>query len=67
MCTCNNNKWISYPTNKPTEYGKYLVYRKDGKIHLEIWNNTGWAYNDKVIIYFMIISPPCIFCINNNN
>ena len=40
----------SYPEIKPTEYGRYLVVRKDGKKHLETWNNTGWAYNNKVIV-----------------
>ena len=32
--------------------GEYLVVRKDGKTHLEKYNGTGWAYNDKVIAYF---------------
>ena len=41
---------MNYQTDKPTEYGRYLVVRKDGKKHLEIWNNTGWAYNNKVIV-----------------
>ena len=65
ICTCDN-KWKAYPANKPTEYGRYLVHRKDGKIHIEIWNNTGWAYNDKVITFFVNRKPPCNFCINNN-
>ncbi len=34
------------------ETGEYLVVRKDGKTHLEKYNGTGWAYNDKVIAYF---------------
>ncbi len=46
-------KRVKYPENRPDEYGKYLVWRKDGKFHLETWNNTGWAYNDKVIEYWL--------------
>ena len=34
------------------ETGEYLVVRKDGKTHLEMYNGTGFAYNDKVIVYF---------------
>ncbi len=36
------------------EYGKYLVIRKDGKIHFEVYNGTGWAYNEKVITHFYL-------------
>lgn len=36
------------------EYGKYLVMRKDGKIHFEYFNGTGWAYNDNVITHFYL-------------
>lgn len=53
------NQWIKYDkNNKPTESGKYLVHEKDGKIHLEQWNNTGFAYNDDVITHFQKIIPP---------
>lgn len=38
----------------PMSYGKYLVVRKDGKIHFETWNGTGWAYNNKVITHFYL-------------
>jgi len=44
-CAYNRN-------NKPSTYGKYLVVRKDGKTHFEVWNGTGWAYNEKVITHF---------------
>ena len=41
--------WIPFDKYKksthPTEYGKYLIVRKDGKIHWETWNGSGWAYN----------------------
>jgi hypothetical protein len=36
------------------EYGKYLVVRKDGKIHFEIFNGTGWAYNNEHISYYYL-------------
>ena len=41
--------WIIYdwdkPETRPTKYGKYFVRRKDGKVHWETWNGSGWAYN----------------------
>jgi hypothetical protein len=46
-------RWMDYTpgTNTgPKTYGKYNVKRKDGKVHSEVWNNTGWAYNDNVIV-----------------
>jgi len=42
----------------PTEYGKYLICRKDGKIHWETWNNSNWAYNHKEIRYWATITNP---------
>ena len=37
--------WVAFDWNKtethPTEYGKYLICRKDGKIHWETWNGNG--------------------------
>lgn len=54
--------WITYDFNKletrPLEYGKYFVCRKDGKVHWEIWNGSGWAYNEKSIIYWAHVVPP---------
>ena len=54
--------WIEYnwdkPETRPTEYGKHLIVRKDGKIHWETWNGSGWAYNGKVIKYWAKINPP---------
>lgn len=35
-------------------YGRYLVVRKDGKVHLETFNGTGWAYNDNSIVVFYL-------------
>lgn len=58
--------WVSFDFNKietrPTEYGKYLICRKDGKIHWETWNGSGWAYNHNEIKYWaVIINPPSIY------
>lgn len=56
------SKWIKYDFNdlstRPTEYGKYLVCRKDGKIHWETWNTSGWAYNENSITHWAEIVPP---------
>ena len=38
--------------SKPNDFGKYIVVRKDGKIHFETWNGTGWAYNQNSITHF---------------
>jgi hypothetical protein len=55
--------WVSYDWNKPetrpTKYGKYFVHRKDGKVHWETWNGSGWAYNGNVITFWMEVLPPC--------
>ena len=37
---------------KEIPYGRYLVMRKDGKMHLETFNGTGWAYNNNSITWF---------------
>lgn len=42
----------------PKECGKYLVRRKDGKIHFEKYNGTGWAYNNNNITNWSIINQP---------
>ena len=44
-------------TNTPEErkkiaYGRYLVVRRDGKRHFEIFNRTGWAYNNNSIVAY---------------
>jgi hypothetical protein len=55
-------QWIKYihseEQNRPEKYGKHFVHRKDGKMHYETWNGTGWAYNGNVITHFMVIVPP---------
>ena len=50
--------WMKIET-RPTKYGKYLITRKDGKIHWETWNGSGWAYNDNEIRFWAEIKPPC--------
>ncbi len=51
--------WVSVGDGKPTEYGKYEVYRHGcKKQHYETWNNTGWAYNNNDITHFRKIIPP---------
>jgi hypothetical protein len=58
----NTHIWVSYswdnPFSHPPAYGSYFVQRKDGKIHWEIWNGAGWAYNEKVITHWAKINPP---------
>ena len=39
-------------TGQKLEYGKYLIVRKDGKVHFEVYNGTGWAYNHGHITHF---------------
>ena len=34
------------------EVGTYLVVRKDGKVHKEVYNGTGFAYNDNSIEFY---------------
>ena len=41
-------------TGETLPYGKYLVVRIDGKTHFEVYNGTGWAYNNKVIAYYYL-------------
>ncbi len=56
-----DSKWIKYDFNiiesRPKETIKYVVQRKDGKIHMEKWNGSGWAYNGNVITHYLIIKP----------
>ena len=55
-------RWVAFDWGKietrPAEYGKYLICRKDGKIHWETWNGSGWAYNHNEIRYWAVIVPP---------
>ena len=58
----STQSWTIYswdnPVSHPPAYGSYFVQRKDGKIHWEIWNGAGWAYNEKVITHWAKIFPP---------
>jgi len=58
----STHSWTLYrwdnPFSHPPAYGSYFVQRKDGKIHWEIWNGAGWAYNEKVITHWAKINPP---------
>ncbi len=59
----NPDEWIKYNfmslENRPKESGKkYFVHRKDGKLHWETWNGTGFAYNNNSITHFRNILPP---------
>lgn len=54
--------WIPFDFSdlekRPKVYGRYFVCRKDGKIHMETWNGTGWAYNHNEIRFFAVIKNP---------
>lgn len=60
---CNVSGWVAYdwhkPETRPKSYGKYFVHRKDGKVHWETWNGSGWAYNENSITHWQEIEPPC--------
>lgn len=52
--------WTKYKKQN-LNVGKYLVQRKDGKIHFEKYNGTGFAYNNNVVTHYSIINK-----VNNN-
>lgn len=56
--------WVAYDFMKletrPPDPGKYFVCRKDGKVHWETWNGSGWAYNEKSITYWARVVPPVL-------
>jgi hypothetical protein len=51
--------WVHYnffgSSQRPPKPDKYLVKRKDGKVHWEQWNGSGWAYNESTIACFLQI------------
>jgi transcriptional regulator with XRE-family HTH domain len=57
-------QWIAFDFNvletRPKKYGKYLICRKDGKIHWETWNGSGWAYNHNEIRFYAKITNPIL-------
>lgn len=57
------SEWVPYDfviSNRPPSYGRYLVCRKDGKVHWETWNGVSWAYNNDEIRYWLVIPEPPI-------
>lgn len=54
--------WIPFDFNiiqcRPNKTGRYLICRKDGKIHWETWNGSGWAYNHNEIRFWALIVNP---------
>lgn len=54
--------WVKFDfydlSTRPTKSGKYLICRKDGNIHWETWNTSGWAYNHNVITHWAVINSP---------
>lgn len=55
-------QWVKFDfydlSTRPTKSGKYLVCRKDGKIHWETWSTSGWAYNHNSITHWAVIKSP---------
>lgn len=55
-------RWMAFDFDNiethPKKYGKYLIARKDRKIHWETWNGSGWAYNHNEIRFWAEISEP---------
>lgn len=43
-----------YKPNMDLETGRYLVVRKDGKTHKEMYNGTGFAYSNNNITHFYL-------------
>ena len=58
----NELKWIEYDfydlETRPEHPDKYLICRKDGKVHWETWNGSGWAYNHNSIKYWAKFEAP---------
>ncbi len=45
---------FKFRETEPKESGRYLIIRKDGKAHMEVWNGSGWAYNHNEIRWFYL-------------
>lgn len=60
----DENGWVKYDfsniESRPKKTGKYFVHRKDGKVHWETWNGSGFAYNNNVITHWKEIKLPII-------
>lgn len=63
------SNWTKYSafddTTWPKKHGKYLIVRKDGKMHWETWNGSGWAYNGNVIVMWAYIVNPLDKTVNS--
>lgn len=49
-----------WDAKRKMEVKEYFVHRKNGKMHWEMFNGTGFAYNEKTITHFADILPPVI-------
>lgn len=51
-------RWISVKDKLPVKWCRVIVCRKGGKIQFEVWNGSGWAYNQNDIQYWMPMPEP---------
>lgn len=49
-----------WDAKRKMEVKEYFVHRKGDKMHWEMFNGTGFAYNEKTITHFADILPPVI-------
>ncbi len=61
----SSNKGMEWPKydfldleSHPKVTGRYLVYRKNNKMQFEVWNGTGWAYNNNDITHYALPNIP---------
>lgn len=53
--TYTPHKYLNTPEQRHyIEVGRYIVVRKDGNVHFEKFNGSGWAYNNNSIDYFYL-------------
>lgn len=43
-----------YTSQLKLEVCRYIVMRKDGKVHFEAYNGTGFAYNNNSITHYYL-------------
>lgn len=61
-----SSEWYSVKQFKPSVSKQYEVYRAGArKQHYEMWNGTGWAYNNNDITHFREIKAPNLFDFKN--
>lgn len=57
-----SSEWYSCKEFKPSQHGRYEVYRAGcKKQHYEVWNGLCWAYNNNDITHWREIKSPRIF------